>query len=547
MSDATYKIVFTGNLKDGVTPQQARESLMKAFKLSEERVERYFTGKPVVLKKGISREQADKFQTVFEKVGLQVETEILKPALELEPKLEVQAGNEPEPENESESTAKNSQNDSGEINPYQTPASSDNISPNESQERVFCRKCGEQIGDRDEFCPACGQKQIIGHPRSKVKAALFAWFLGFFGVHRFYLGQWWGIFYFIFGILSWPITIIEGFVFILTSEEKWQEKYGNVLGVGKTSKIFVVVIMSFVIIAVLGILAAIAVPAYVDYQIRAKVAMAEPLVTESRQKVENEIRRLNFNFIPNSNLDAGLPDVVTGPNIRSILVKQNGVVEVIYSAPDTKALDGESVIWTPVVSDGRISWDCNGGSLPERHRSSTCKQSATGLSQTQQSLKLAPGGTSGQQNLVHRISSDLLYELGVPRAWTKMDDLNEDATLAYARPALEQYIIVIPEAKQDVAGVDFDQYTDLITGGLLGNITNAEMQLLANSRSGQSSIRNYVIHGTTENIDLSFRLAVLEGRSHYFQILAWTLRPNFDESKPQFDLMIDSFRERPPV
>lgn len=540
MSDATYKILFTGKLKDGVTPQQARESLIKTFKLSEDRVDRYFTGKPVLLKKNITCEQADKFQAVFEKVGLQVEVSLQKPALELEPRVDLLTESGGEGGTESENKPENS----GEINPYQTPASSESISPHESQQRVYCRKCGEQIGDRDEHCPACGQKQIIGHPRSKVKAALFAWFLGFFGVHRFYLGQWWGIFYFIFGILAWPITIVEGFVFILTSEEKWQKKYGNVLTVGRGPKVFVAVIMMFVVIAVIGILAAIAVPAYVDYQIRAKVTMAEPLVTESRQKVEDEIRRLNYNFIPNSNLDAGLPEVVTGPNIRSILVKQNGVVEVIYRSTESKALDGESVLWTPIVNNESITWDCGGGSLPERHRSTICKQSATGLSQNLHSQELAPGSISGQQNLVHRISSGSLYEVGIPKTWKKMDDLNEDATLAYARPVLEQYIIVIPEAKQDLAGVDFDQYSDLITGGLVENIANSEIKLLANSNSGQNTIRNYVIHGTNENINLSFRLAVLEGRFHYYQILAWTLRSNYEKSKPQFDQMINSFRER---
>lgn len=544
MFDTTYKIVFTGNLKDGITPQQARESLMKTFKLSEDRVDRYFTGKPVVLKKDITQEQAEKFQAVFEKLGLQVETVPQKPAMELEPKPNVEEEAETGSSDEVAAEPQNKPDDSGEINPYQTPASSENINPNESQEQVYCRKCGAQIGDRDEHCPACGQKQIIGHSRSKLKAAMFAWFLGFFGVHRFYLGQWWGIFYFIFGILAWPITIVEGFVFILTSEEKWQEKYGNVLGVGKASKIFVAVVITFILITVIGILAAIAVPAYVDYQIRAKVAQAEPLVTESRMKVEDEIRRLNFNFIPNSNLDAGLPDVVTGPNIRSLRVKQNGVVEVVYNAPESGALDGESVVWTPIVSNGTITWDCSGGSLPERHRSSTCKQSATGLSQNQYSQQPLSDSTSDQPDLVHRISSDSLYELGIPRSWDKMDDLNEDATLAYARPALEQYVIVIPEAKQQLVGVDFDQYTDLITGGLLANIANAEMKLLANNNSGQSTIRNYVIHGSNENIDLSFRLAVLEGRSHYYQILAWTLRSNYEKSTPQFDQMISSFRER---
>lgn len=65
-------------------------------------------------------------------------------------------------------------------------------------EDKFCRDCGETIKAKAEICPKCGVRQspppnvfssTAPNGRSKVAAALLAFFLGGFGVHKFYLGQ----------------------------------------------------------------------------------------------------------------------------------------------------------------------------------------------------------------------------------------------------------------------------------------------------------------------------------------------------------------------
>jgi TM2 domain-containing membrane protein YozV len=72
----------------------------------------------------------------------------------------------------------------------------------------YCMHCGTEIGEGARFCPKCGTpvatpteieakpdtgiaKESAGDisPKSRVAATLFAWFLGIFGAHRFYVGQ----------------------------------------------------------------------------------------------------------------------------------------------------------------------------------------------------------------------------------------------------------------------------------------------------------------------------------------------------------------------
>lgn len=63
----------------------------------------------------------------------------------------------------------------------------------------FCHECGAVINIKAEICPKCGVRQpplpnenkpIIPQKENKWLATLlFCWFLGVFGIHRFYTGH----------------------------------------------------------------------------------------------------------------------------------------------------------------------------------------------------------------------------------------------------------------------------------------------------------------------------------------------------------------------
>ena len=95
---------------------------------------------------------------------------------------------------------------------------------------VFCRECGKEIYMMAPSCPGCGALQFpILNGKNKLVAGILAIFLGTFGIHRFYLGQWWGIFYLLFCWTFIPgiIGFIEGIVFLCSSEYVWNVKYNR--------------------------------------------------------------------------------------------------------------------------------------------------------------------------------------------------------------------------------------------------------------------------------------------------------------------------------
>ncbi|WP_339868703.1 TM2 domain-containing protein [Pseudohongiella nitratireducens] len=95
---------------------------------------------------------------------------------------------------------------------------------------VYCRGCGDDLDASAISCPHCGALQRYSPPKSKVFASLLAIFLGGFGFHRFYLGQWWGLFYLLFCWTGLPFIVgfIEGIVFLCVNGSTWDAKYGGV-------------------------------------------------------------------------------------------------------------------------------------------------------------------------------------------------------------------------------------------------------------------------------------------------------------------------------
>ena len=75
---------------------------------------------------------------------------------------------------------------------------------------------------------ASGAGPIIG-TKSRVVAALLAFFLGSLGVHKFYLGQTgWGIIYILFCWTLIPaiVSTIEGILYLLSTERAFALKHG---------------------------------------------------------------------------------------------------------------------------------------------------------------------------------------------------------------------------------------------------------------------------------------------------------------------------------
>ena len=119
-----------------------------------------------------------------------------------------------------------------------------------------------------------------------------------------------------------------------------------------------------IVVAIIGILASVAVPAYQSYSVRAQVAEGMNLAGPVQAAVA-EFWYDNGNY-PADNADAGIagPGAYAGSYVTGI--SANGAnVEITYGNQANIQIAGETVLLTATPTNGSINWVCSsGGAIP---------------------------------------------------------------------------------------------------------------------------------------------------------------------------------------
>jgi type IV pilus assembly protein PilA len=114
-----------------------------------------------------------------------------------------------------------------------------------------------------------------------------------------------------------------------------------------------------IVVAIIGILAAIAIPAYQDYTVRAKVS--EGLNLSSAAKVAISERFQDTGTMPTGQFTAGIPQStsIVGNHTGSISVGAAGVITATYKTLGAGVDAGATIVLTPTNTIGSIAWACS--------------------------------------------------------------------------------------------------------------------------------------------------------------------------------------------
>jgi type IV pilus assembly protein PilA len=144
-----------------------------------------------------------------------------------------------------------------------------------------------------------------------------------------------------------------------------------------------------IVVAIIGILAAIAIPAYQDYTIRAQVSEGLNLAAAAKAAIAESY--LNRGSSPANRTAAGMSATATdtsGKYVTEVEVA-SGVIQVTYGNEANARITGQTLYIVPYVTrDGSVVWRCGGADAP------------TGTSITLMGSAAAGGGTLAGANYV---------------------------------------------------------------------------------------------------------------------------------------------------
>ncbi len=127
-----------------------------------------------------------------------------------------------------------------------------------------------------------------------------------------------------------------------------------------------------IVVAILGILVSIAIPAYYDYTVRARVSEGLNLAQTAKLAVAEAA--IADHALPRSQADTGYVSPVPTDNVQSVIIGSQGVITITYREP----AGGGTLVLKPILqASGELTWSCSDGTLQKQYRPASCRKKLT--------------------------------------------------------------------------------------------------------------------------------------------------------------------------
>ena len=131
-----------------------------------------------------------------------------------------------------------------------------------------------------------------------------------------------------------------------------------------------------IVVAIIGILAAIAIPAYQDYVVRTQVSEGASLADGSKTAVGEFYNQTNS--LPSTNTSAGLAlaTSIVGKYVSQVDAA-GGKIKVSYNQSESNSnIKSSLLVYSAITHAGSISWGCKqsaGTTVANKYRPQVCR------------------------------------------------------------------------------------------------------------------------------------------------------------------------------
>jgi type IV pilus assembly protein PilA len=132
-----------------------------------------------------------------------------------------------------------------------------------------------------------------------------------------------------------------------------------------------------IVVAIIAILAAIAIPAYQDYLVRSQVSEGAVL-TDGAKTAVAEFYSNTGRFPQGGNASVGLASAgsIAGKYVDQVSVSTTGLITATFGSGANTAISGSAFALSPVTSAGSITWYCGNSSdttVASKYLPSNCR------------------------------------------------------------------------------------------------------------------------------------------------------------------------------
>jgi hypothetical protein len=139
-------------------------------------------------------------------------------------------------------------------------------------------------------------------------------------------------------------------------------------------------------------------------------------------------------------------------------------------------------------------------------------------------------------------SDDGKIKVTVPGTWTKLPELNKQASLHVGGKSKEMYLIVITDAKAAVGNLTLENYHQITRDRMLQKMKNASAsEPVPLTIDGHPAMQDE-LSGTQNGTDVVFLHTTVDDGDHFQQILAWTLKPRWQQQNQLLREITGTFR-----
>ncbi|WP_158753132.1 pilin [Dyella sp. S184] len=132
-----------------------------------------------------------------------------------------------------------------------------------------------------------------------------------------------------------------------------------------------------IVVAIIAILAAIAIPAYQDYLVRSQVSEGAVLGS-GVQTADAEFYSNTGHFGAGGNASIGVatPASISGKYVTQVtVVATTGVITADFGGQANNAISGSILAFSPITSAGSMSWSCDVATttIPAKYLPTSCR------------------------------------------------------------------------------------------------------------------------------------------------------------------------------